>query len=112
MVGRVPAPSPRAPLFLMPSPTGKLTVISIPQLRSSFSRLVSHLNFPSRDFSLHSLRRGGATLAFQSGVPLEVIKSHGTWTSDAVWGYIKTPTQSSALPQVLARAVQSFPSSQ
>jgi hypothetical protein len=110
MVSQVPTPAPTAPLFLMPSATGKLTVVAIPQLRSSFSKLVSQLHLSSKDFSLHSLRRGGATLAFQSGVPLEVIKAHGTWTSDSVWGYLKPPTQLSALPQALARAVRPPPS--
>ena len=108
MVTRVPTPSPQAPLFLMPSQSGRLTVVSISQLRSSFNHLISQLHLPPKNFSLHSLRRGGATLAFQSGVPLDLIKSHGTWTSDSVWSYIKPPPHASALPQALVRAVRAY----
>lgn len=38
-------------------------------------------------YSLHSLRRGGATLAAQKGVPLRLIKHQGRWRSDTVWIY-------------------------
>ena len=38
--------------------------------------------------TFHSFRRSGATLAFNSNIPLQHIQSHGTWTSDAVWHYI------------------------
>ena len=41
---------------------------------------------PSLTF--HSFRRTGATWAFQHGVPLEHIKSHGTWASDSVYAYL------------------------
>ena len=34
-------------------------------------------------FSEHSFRRGGATWAFQSGVPGEMIQILGDWASDA-----------------------------
>jgi hypothetical protein len=59
MVSQVPTPSPTAPLLLMPSTTGKLTVVSIRQLSSSFNTLVSQLHPPTTNLSLHSLRRGG-----------------------------------------------------
>ena len=35
------------------------------------------------NFSGHSFRRGGATLAMRSGVPLPLIKCQGDWASDA-----------------------------
>lgn len=42
-----------------------------------------------RNFSAHSLRRGGATAAANAGAPLEDIKIHGRWKSDAVLVYIR-----------------------
>jgi integrase len=38
----------------------------------------------AKQFSLHSLRRGGATALFRSGVRVEVIQRMGRWKSDAV----------------------------
>ena len=40
-------------------------------------------------YSSHSLRRGGATAAYEAGVPLETIMRHGRWRSNAVLTYIK-----------------------
>ena len=39
-------------------------------------------------FSSHSFRRGGATFAFQSQVPVELIQLHGDWASDAYKLYL------------------------
>ena len=39
-------------------------------------------------FSSHSLRRAGATWAFQSQVPGELIQTHGDWTSTAYLRYL------------------------
>jgi hypothetical protein len=42
------------------------------------------------------------------GIPLELIKTHGTWASDAVFTYIN-PVHSaqSAIPVAMARAAKS-----
>ena len=48
---------------------------------------LSHLGFDAQSFS--SMRRGGATQAFRSGVPGELIKSHGDWTSEAYLTYLE-----------------------
>ena len=41
----------------------------------------------------HSFRRGGASFAFQAGVPVEMIKLPGDWKSDAVLLYLTVPLQ-------------------
>ncbi len=41
------------------------------------------------DYGFHSLRAGAATDAHRNGVPIEQIKSHGNWKSDAVNVYIR-----------------------
>ena len=39
-------------------------------------------------FSLHSLRRGGATFAYQSNMEGDMIKLLGDWTSDCYKRYV------------------------
>ena len=39
----------------------------------------------------HSFRRGGASFAFQSGIPVEMIKLLGDWKPDAVLLYLTVP---------------------
>jgi integrase len=41
------------------------------------------------NFSSHSLRIGGATKMIERGVPLEVIKTVGSWKSEAVFLYLR-----------------------
>ena len=40
-------------------------------------------------YSTHSFRRGGASLAFKSDVPSELIQMHGDWRSDAYKKYLE-----------------------
>ena len=40
-------------------------------------------------FTFHSFRRSGATFAYNSHVPIQQIKRHGTWSSECVWRYIQ-----------------------
>jgi len=42
-------------------------------------------------YSGHSFRRGGASFAYQSGVPIELIKALGDWRSDSVLVYLTMP---------------------
>ena len=44
--------------------------------------LETHLTF-------HAFRRGGASLLYANGVPIQDIKIHGTWASDAIDTYIR-----------------------
>lgn len=41
-----------------------------------------------KEYSSHSLRRGGCTAAAQQGVSVDALKQHGNWKSDAVYDYI------------------------
>ena len=43
----------------------------------------------ARLYSTHGFRRAGATWAFQSKVPSELIQCHGDWRSDAYKQYLK-----------------------
>ena len=42
-------------------------------------------------YGTHSFRRGGASFAFQSGIPIELIKILGEWKSSAVLLYLTAP---------------------
>ena len=43
------------------------------------------------DFGSHSPQHGGASLAFQAGVPLEIIKILGDWKFNAILLYLNVP---------------------
>ncbi len=88
------------PLLTAP---GASTPVTTGKLRQSLASMIQALGLFSRHYTLHSLRRGGASLAYQSGVDFMHIKRHGTWKSDAFWAYI-TPSSAvhSPLPGLLA----------
>ena len=50
---------------------------------------VAKIGLEPKLFSSHSLRRAGATWAFKSEVPGELIKSHGDWASDCYMRYLE-----------------------
>ena len=54
-----------------------------------------------RDYSLHSLRRGGATAAALAGIPMRLIKRHGRWRSDVA--YLYTLVSDQELPRISAQ---------
>ena len=43
------------------------------------------------EYGGHSFRCGGASLAYQAGLPVEAIKLLGDWKSDAVLLYLTVP---------------------
>ena len=51
-------------------------------------KLLQEAGYRSELFSSHSFRRGGATFAFQSLVPDQLIKLQGDWQSDAYQRYL------------------------
>ena len=50
--------------------------------------LISKLKLDPLMFSTHSFRRGGATYAFKSNIPSELIQLHGDWSSNAYKKYL------------------------
>lgn len=64
--------------------------ITCSRMRELLKNKLEELGFPSAEFSLHSLRAGGATAAAAAGVPDRVFKKHGHWKSEtAKDGYIE-----------------------
>ena len=49
------------------------------------------LGYASDCYAGHSFHRGGASFAFQIGIPVELIKMLGDWKSDSVLLYLTVP---------------------
>ena len=75
---------PTDPLFTLSN--GKPIFYEQYQLR--LRQLISKIGLDSNLYSTHSFRRGGCTFAFQSKVPVDLIKAHGDWKSDCYQQYI------------------------
>ena len=58
---------------------------------SKLKSLLTMLGYDPAKYAGHSFRRGGASYAFQVGVPLELIKITGDWKSSAVSLYLTLP---------------------
>jgi len=106
MVQLIPA-APQDPAFVVPHRDSKLRPLTQAQLATRFKELISSIGLDHKLYSLHSLRRGGATFARLAGVPTDLIKIHGDWKSNAYQLYIKVPfTQRLSLTQDMARLIR------
>ena len=56
---------------------------------SDLARQYPQLRLHPSSYAMHSLRRGGATAAWEGGADRERIMAHGRWTSSAVMAYLK-----------------------
>lgn len=98
-----------SPLFTFTTPSGQLDCITATSLNNGIKHLVSMLSLDPADFSGHSLRRGGATFAFQCGIPSELIKLQGDWRSDAYMLYLTLPLADRlVLSQLIKQHIQSL----
>lgn len=81
--------SSQAFLWLRPSLVVQCFTYSLfmSKLRSCLGRC----GLQGMDFGSHSFRRGGASFAFLSGLPVELIKILGDWKSNAVLLYLTVP---------------------
>lgn len=68
---------------------GKVHPFTYKQFQLALKFLLGRISIGHKGFSSHSFRRGGATLAFQSAVPSELIKFHGDWASSAYLRYLE-----------------------
>ncbi len=110
MTNLIPAPS-SAPAFLIPTNSGPLSLTQ-PFFVSKLRVLLNHLKLPSLSYSGHSFRRGGASWAFESGVPGELIKLVGDWRSNAYLKYLEAPLHQKLLAsQKMAKSIHQLPTS-
>ena len=61
------------------------------KFQSQLREWISAAGWDPKLFSSHSLRRGGASLAFRAKVPTELIKVQGDWASDCYLKYLAIP---------------------
>lgn len=88
---------PKNPVLGLPSRSDDLFLIPLCkyQIYSLFKQLLIKCDMEPGNYSLHSLRHGGATLAAKAGVSELMLKSHGDWRSNCYETYIKNAKASS-----------------
>ena len=62
----------------------KLVPVIYPLFRSTLRKFINCIGKNPKQFSTHSLRRGGASWAFSSEIPSELIHLYGDWKSDDI----------------------------
>ena len=103
MIQAIPA-SPNDPLFILPRKSGPTPLTdSVARKHLKTISLALALTPP---LTFHAFRKAGASWAFHNGVPLEFIKKHGTWKSDAIHTYLlSSPSFSSPVSQAFASSL-------
>ena len=86
MMEKVPA-APEDPAFTFWN-DGEKSALSANQLIARIRQWLKLIKENEEDYSLHSLRRGGATFAYQCNIEAEMIQRLGNWASDAYKRYI------------------------
>ena len=77
---------PKDPLFQVPAKKrGTFRALTYAELVKGIKTLAGAAGYDPKQFASHSLRRGGATLAFRMGAPVQQIQLQGDWLSDAVY---------------------------
>ncbi len=93
------------PLLLLPN--GKC--LTVPKLRKAFAVLVSKAGLSKNQYSLHSLRRGGASSSYKNGASFIDIKRQGTWMGPTFFDYISQPImQESTVCSALSKATRAL----
>ena len=84
---RLYLPGPNDPLFQIKS--GVIwQVLTDTRIRKFLAKINLKLGLPKTYYTFHSFRKSGATLAYNSKVPVHQIKEHGSWSSACIWSYI------------------------
>lgn len=87
------APTRHASQALISFPDG--TPLPISYMRKAWTDAMNRLGITNNAYTLHSLRRGGATDAYAAGASIQEIRQHGDWRSDAVYAYLPNDPSSS-----------------
>ena len=82
-----------APLFSYPSANSDYLSLSHTSFVHSLKLILTTCGYPASEYSGHSFRRGGASFAFQCGIPPTVIKMQGDWRSMAYERYLYVPLE-------------------
>ena len=97
------------PVFTI-SEAGNSTILTAHKVRATLKQAVERLGLPSKEYGFHTFRRSGATWAYENNMGLQHIKTHGGWTSDAIWAYLqKTPTAAGTVARSFQAALTWVP---
>ena len=65
--------------------------ITLGYMKRHFESALSVMDIPPTEFSLHSLRRGGASYTYYKGADMHDVMRHGGWRSESVRAYLRPP---------------------
>ncbi len=82
----------------VPGPSGM-------EFDSQFRWLLAGAGLDTKLYSVHSLRRGGATFAESVGVSTDLIRTMGDWRSDAYRCYVDASHQRRTAADCMAQAL-------
>lgn len=82
-----------SPAFTLPSAGGPTTYTQ-PMFAKQLDSYLTLAKIDTRSYGTHSLRRGGASVALQAGIPVEYIRIMGDWQTDCFRAYL-TPSMDS-----------------
>lgn len=100
---------PSAPLFSYKSASGDYTCWTQEAFVTRLRSILNSVGLNEANYSGHSFRRGGATLAFRLGLSISEIKLRGDWRSSAVEKYIVfSEAQECFVAQALANGVTHY----
>ena len=77
---------------------GKVYVLTQNNYIDYLKHFLDRLGLPSSAYGSHSVRRGGTTTMFHSGVGHKLIKSHGGWKSNCYERYISVNNSDKLIP--------------
>lgn len=92
MIAMVPA-SPTHPAFCLHNKRNQLVPLTYRTLSDQFKLWIQLIGRDPVSYSLHGLRRGGASFAFESNLAAETIMLLGDWASDSFRRYIDQSLQ-------------------
>lgn len=91
MLSHAPTLSHNQPLISFPDGSP----LPISYIDKAWDNALQGMGIPPRTYTLHSLRRGGATEVFTAGAAsVQEIQQHGQWKSDAVYQYLPNDPRS------------------
>ena len=87
MIRRIPA-RPDEPLFLYTNDKGERVPLTYYRLSKQLKTWMEDIAGTSKGWTLHGLRRGGASWCFKINISSEAIRLMGDWASDAYRTYL------------------------
>ena len=96
LISTIKAP-PSSPLFMLPKPSG-CVVLTAPMISATLSNILRSLSLNPAHYGFHCFRRSGVSWAADHNVPLQNLKAHGGWASNAISAYLQnTPRAASTV---------------